>query len=356
MEIRQNSGGTGVNNAPANNGGVAGNTLYWRREMGYVGTDTLGTLRFGQTDTVESLFLVGTFENFDFQGGWNGDLPGLFSGGQTPGNGTAISWNFADWPTWYGTSKIVYLSPNFSGFDFGVDWEPSSDQTSGDGACAGTAGGGTITSGCATVSSISGTGSSTLWEDDLMRRRNMVDIAGRYRGAFGPVGVVVTAAYANSGAVSNDTPGPANVAYKGLSYFDGGAALTFGGLVVGGHVDVGSKNSTGLEPEGGKDEIDYSTGFSYAAGPFIAGVSFIDEIFQGVWDGTATTKNTYGMEHDMGLSVGGTYDWAPGSSLYVDYLWGTRHQAGRDFYAEAPGPNNNNTRAQGLVIGQKFQW
>ena len=70
-------------------------------------------------------------------------------------------------------------------------------------------------------------------------------------------------------------------------------------------------------------------------------------------NGTAISWN---LEHDMGLSVGATYGWAPGSSLYVDYLWGTRHQAGRDFYAEALGPNNNNTRAQGLVIGEKSQW
>jgi hypothetical protein len=28
---------------------------------------------------VQNLFLVGTFENFDYEGGWNGYLPGIFS-------------------------------------------------------------------------------------------------------------------------------------------------------------------------------------------------------------------------------------------------------------------------------------
>ena len=73
-EIRQNSGGIGINQAFANNNGTAGNTLFWRRETMYVGTDRLGTLRFGQTDGVQSLFIVGTFENFDYEGGWDGDL------------------------------------------------------------------------------------------------------------------------------------------------------------------------------------------------------------------------------------------------------------------------------------------
>ena len=58
----------------------------------------------------------------------------------------------------------------------------------------------------------------------------------------------------------------------------------------------------------------------------------------------------------LGVSVGGTLNWAPGADLYVDYLWGQRHQANRDFFAATTGKFNNNTRAQGIVIGQAFQW
>jgi hypothetical protein len=350
LEVRQNSGGTGVNNASANNPGSTGNTLYWRRETGYVGTDRLGTLRFGQTDGVQTLFAVGTFENFDYEGGWNGDLPALFS------PAAQVVWTFPTNSTWYTTSKLIYLSPNFSGFDFGVDWEPSSNQTSGDGACAGVASSTVITSGCATVSSISGP--FALISGDLARRRNMVSVLGRYRGAVGPVGLVIEGGYVTSGTVSDGNSTTDPVYFKGLGYFDGGAVVTFGGLALGGHIDAGSRNGNGLLQKGGKDEFTFSTGFSYAIGPLIGGVQFINESFQGAWNGNATTgvPNTLGKEHDIGLSVGATYDWAPGSSLYVDYLWGTRHQANHDFFANTTATTHNNTRAQGLVIGQSFRW
>jgi hypothetical protein len=363
LEVRQNSGGIGINQAFANNSGTAGNTLYWRRETGYVSFDKLGTVRFGQTDGVQSLFLVGTFENFDYEGGWNGNLPGLFSGGQTNGVGTSLTWNFPSASGFYGTSKLIYLSPNFSGFDFGVDWEPSSNQTSGDGACAGTGANGginvstsTISVGCATVSSLAGP--SSLIASQLATRRNMTTIEGRYRGAFGPVGFVANGGWVHSGVVSDANPTADPINYRGFNYFDGGAVATYGGLAAGGHIDIGSKNNTSLAPKGAPDETSFIVGSSYAVGPFIAGFSLMNELFQGAWNGNAATgaHDTYGMEHDVGVSVGATFNWAPGADLYVDYLWGQRHQANRDFFAATTGKFNNNTRAQGIVIGQVFQW
>jgi hypothetical protein len=350
MEIRQNSGGTGVNQAGNNLPGSSGNTLYFRREYGYIAADGLGQLRFGQTDGVADLMMVGTFENVDFEGGFNGDLPALFS------NNTQLVWAFPDSSPWYTTSKLIYLSPNFGGFDFGLDWEPSSNQTSGDGACSGTTGNNTVGLGCATVSSISGP--YALISGDLARRRNLVSVIGRYRGAIGPVGLIVEGGWMGSGHVADGNSGIDPTRYKGFGFFDGGAAMTFGGLAVGGHVDAGSKNGTGLLVSGGKDELSYSTGFSYAIGPYIAGAQFIDETFQGAWNGNAATgaKNTLGLEHDIGIAIGGTFNWAPGAALYVDYMYGTRHQANRDFLAATTGKFNNNTRLQGIVIGQKFQW
>ncbi|HEY2133280.1 MAG TPA: hypothetical protein VGH36_09940 [Acetobacteraceae bacterium] len=362
-EIRQNSGGIGINQAFANNNATAGNTLFWRRETMYVGTDKLGTLRFGQTDGVQSLFIVGTFENFDYEGGWDGDLPALFSGGQTSGVGTSLNWNFPDTSAWYGSSKLVYLSPNFGGFDFGFDWEPASNQTSGDGACVGTGTNAspnvptnTITVGCATVTSLAGPFS--LIGSQLATRRNLTTVGARYRGVFGPVGLVAEGAWVHSGHVSDANPFIDPVAFKGLNYFDAGLVGTFGGLAVGGNVVAGEKNATTLLVKGGKHELDFVVGTSYAAGPFIVGASFMNELFQGAWNGNAATntQNTYGIEHDIGVSVGATFNWAPGASLYVDYLWGQRHQANRDFFAATTGKFNNATRAQGIVIGQAFQW
>jgi hypothetical protein len=350
VEVRQNSGGTGVNQATNNIAGSGGNTLFFRREYGYVATDQLGQLRFGQTDGAYTLFLVGNFENYDYEGGWDGDLPALFSAN------TQITWTVPDTGNWYTTSKLIYLSPSFGGFDFGFDWEPSSNQTSGDGSCAGTTGNNVVSLGCATVSSISGPYATI--SSELAERRNMVSFDGRYRGSFGPVGLIVEGAYIHSGVVNDANPGVDPVNYNGYSFFDGGSVVTFGGLAVGGHVDVGRKNANSLLYKGGEDETSFTAGFSYALGPYQVGTTFSNSLFQGNWNGNATTgaKDTYGAEHDIGLSVGGNFNWAPGATLYVDYLYGTKHEANRDFFAATTGKFNNNTRAQGLIIGNKFQW
>jgi hypothetical protein len=175
---------------------------------------------------------------------------------------------------------------------------------------------------------------------------------------FGPVGLVAEGGWVHSGTVSDGNSGIDPASYNGMNYFDGGAVMTYGGLAFGGHVTTGVKNSSSVLVKGGKHEMTFSAGASYAIGPFIVGADFINESFQGAWNGNAQTgaANTLGLEHDIGVSAGASYDWAPGSTLYVDYLWGTRHQANHDFFANATGKSNNNTRAQGLVIGQNFRW
>ena len=80
LEIRQdNTFGAGG----GTDGSITGNDrtrgyLYFRREWGYIGTDRLGSVRFGASDNPESLFETGTGENFD-AGGLNGDLQGFLA-------------------------------------------------------------------------------------------------------------------------------------------------------------------------------------------------------------------------------------------------------------------------------------
>ena len=94
--------------------------MYFRRETGYFGTDNAGFVRFGATDQPTSLFITGTFENFD-DGGWNGD-PNL----GTYHRNAALNWPFPDQGALYTTSKIVYVSPKFANLvDFGVSFAPA---------------------------------------------------------------------------------------------------------------------------------------------------------------------------------------------------------------------------------------
>ena len=220
MEIRQdvtNGAGGGVY------GSVSGDAprraeLYFRREYGYFGTDQLGIIRVGSGDQPTSLFITGNMENFN-DGGWNGDVPGPIA------PALQIAWPFEDTGNLYTTNKIVYLSPQFAGFDFGVSYEPNTGNESGNNGCGATnfyaggtqtppIGGAGATAGCNALSSTGVAG-------ELSRRRNTFDGVIRYRGAFGPVGIAATGGFIFSGQVQNNVP-----AFTGVTY-DGSAGRRF---------------------------------------------------------------------------------------------------------------------------------
>ncbi len=320
LEIRQNGGGLGSS--------TARNTLIFRRETGYLKGD-LGELRFGQTDGASGLFLTGTFENFD-GGGWDStDLPNLFSGN------AVIVWPFEDTSAYYGTSKVVYLSPRFGGFDFGLAYEPNATG-SGEANCASAALGGAE---CPRASTIAGPAAAQY-------RRNMVDVVGRYTGALGPVGVTATLGALTAGHVNN-TAAPAS----DPTVVQTGLVVSYGGLAVGGNVMTGNINGSFVPlPEGGRHETAWIAGTSYAAGPFIVGAAINGTDYQGAMG------PGIGGRHELGIAVGGTYAWAPGTALYLSFLYGHRHQVGYDFATGAPGSASNNTSATGVLIGNTFNW
>ncbi len=138
LEIRQdqNSGAGGGQFGSISQQDRARAALYFRREWGYLGTNQLGTIRFGSIDQPTSLYMTGTFENFN-DGGWNGDVNNLISSAIFP------TWPFSDGSgSYYTTSKVVYLSPQLFGFDLGVSFEPSTANVgnfsgAGDGCGAG---------------------------------------------------------------------------------------------------------------------------------------------------------------------------------------------------------------------------
>ncbi|HEY0418412.1 MAG TPA: hypothetical protein VGC80_02730, partial [Acetobacteraceae bacterium] len=212
LEIRQDTGA-----APGGAGGTFGSpstsnrsrgALYWRRETAYLGTDQLGFVRYGSTDGPISLMLTGTMENFN-EGGWNGDLPGFFTGG------TQVTWPFGDVGATYSTSKVVYLSPQYAGFDFGIAYEPNTGAVNaGPGNCPyGVSAGGGAGVGGALIGANSPLGcdatTSSSNAAELNRRVNTIDTALRYRGAFGPVGIAATVGYIGGGSVRYNGPAPA---------------------------------------------------------------------------------------------------------------------------------------------------
>ena len=353
LEIRQDNtqgAGNGIDGSTTGNNRSRG-ILYFRRTWGYLGTDKFGTLRLGSSDQPTSLYITGTFENFN-DGGLNGDLPGLLP------SGGVIAWPFNDVGNMYSTTKAVYLSPQFYGVDFGLSYEPSTAGIGNDNGagCAGpgpfgnalitTAGPGVASPGCDALSSTS-TG-------DIARRKNLFEGLVRYRGTFGPVGIAATASYDGSGRVlDSGIPGsatnPKRKKLEDLSYGDFGLVVTYGGLSVGGNYQTGRYNvlggsgAGGLLAQGQPNSSAVIVGASYTIGPVIFGAHALASFYQGNQT-AATNQNANGasiltssaitrggQRRDTGIAAGATYSLAPGVSIYLSYLYEQAKQHGLNF-------------------------
>jgi len=373
LEIRQDAGGVGARTGGGAVGGISGQNptrspLYFRREFGYIGTDQLGTVRVGSSDSASSLYMTGNFENFN-DGGLNGDIPAYV----TPNN--QITWPFADVGNLYTTNKIVYLSPQLYGFDAGVSYEPNTANVSQGSHCDSGIGG---SIGCERLASISSANGNTAGLNTIAninaesgRRRNTLDALLRYRGTFGGFGIAATAGYINSAHVadtqtgvafaSRANPGTGRLNYDGLNVGDFGLAVTYGGLSVGGKYQFGRFNGQwSLAPKGVADGEAWLAGASYTIGPFIMGAHYLSYISAG--DVQSALRGR--QRREDGIAAGATYSLAPGLSLFLSYIWTQRKQNGFDFATGATSttalPNGVNTHnkvtAQVIGVGTGFSW
>jgi len=379
LEIRQdNSSGAGGGQY----GGIsqqnrARSALYFRREWGYIGTDKLGTLRFGSTDQPSSLYMTGNFENFN-DGGLNGDVIAELSGP------LQVTWPFADVGNYYTTTKAVYLSPQLFGFDFGVSYEPNTGNVVlGSGCGSGSAVGANFVNQAGTFlpaagangQVVAGPGCDRLTSSpsnaESGRRKNTVDALLRYRGTFGAFGIAATGGYIGGGHVLDDsgaafTNNPLTATgirpnYDGLNIGDFGVALTYGGFSVGGKYMFGRFNGQwSLIPKGLPSSEAVLFGASYTIGPVVVGAHYLN--YQSAGD----LGNAYfgRKRREQGVAAGGTYSIAPGLSLFVSYDWNERKQPGYNFITgqgvgpTSPGGNafNNKVTSQVFGVGTSFSW
>ncbi|HSU04520.1 MAG TPA: hypothetical protein VLI93_03020 [Acetobacteraceae bacterium] len=361
-----------VNNAASGTAGNAGSsgsssdqTLFWRRNYGYIGTDTLGTLRIGETDGPMSSFLVATFDDFA-TGLWNGDINDWIQGGSYGLTGAFPNWPFFDVGAEYTTAKAVYLSPSFAGVDFALSFEPSTANVTDSQTCPNTAPAGQTFTGANFVNCSSQSTSNAA--NDLQRRRNTIEGGIRYRGAFSGVGIAASAIGAFGGHVN---AGPFNpgvgggsftdihgktITLKPTSSFDSlkigdvGLAVTFAGVTVGGNIIFGDYNGQmAPNPSGATNSLAWIAGAEYAWGPIIVGGAYFRWKYQGYW-------TLPGEQTDQGIQFGVTYNIAPGLALLAEYLYGQRYRGNFDFSKGAPGPNFNNVHSQVAGVGLQFRW
>lgn len=288
-----------------------GTTVTFDEMYGFITFPNLGTIRFGQEDSAASLLQVrapasaalggdAEWDEFIVQTGLADGSPYVISGINDGNDAT----------------KIVYLSPQFAGFDFGVSY-------------AFNAGEGERTN---------VEGSTTTSQRDRTGIENEVSLALRYRGTFGPVGVQagIGAMFADSprqnasgtafGAVGNPRGQSVNAYTVGASItaygFGFGAEYTWGAY---GGASVGRRAlNAGLD-----DSSHYIIGATYTMGPLVFGGVF-GQGFQdnGTCRGTGATgacvgtagvvRNLSDRTHTVwGLGV--AYNLAPGLVLFGIY-------------------------------------
>ena len=318
---REQPGGTGTATSPSAN--TSSETVFVRRAFTYLAADQAGIVRFGQTDGV-----LGLFDNCIFSTQcWDAGI-GNFNGGieQTFGpSNVAIPFVWlAQAGAEYGNQKIVYLTPQFFGFDFGVQYAPTmgnSNQMEGSGAACGQA-----APGCINLSS----------GNDSTRWLNQVAVGLRYQQTFGAVDVKAYGFYETAGrenlttaayAAPSPTGGTQTLRYDDLSFYKAGVAVTALNITAAADYIGGAVNQQlNMRPSGGAPMNAVVTGLTYANGPITAGAEI------GIIDDQGAAQLTHiSQRHMYEIGFGGSYKLAPGVQLVGEYMYEHLHQGGFDF-------------------------
>jgi hypothetical protein len=362
VEIRENfiTAANSTTNT-GNSGLTCGQTLYVRRAFWYMAGDNWGLIRAGQGDGVTGIMDNGiTTGQQPGQGLWNGDAPGIVAG-----NGPTYPW-FSQQGAEYGAPKILYLSPQIFGFDFGFDWAANNgNQEVGGGAGA--------ASGAPNLS-------STITPPGGARATNLYVGGVRYQGTFGPVALYAFGAYIGSGHVQYNSfalpegtsgtlartteGGPTaaqgsqyNGQFENLSAGFAGVAVTFGGFTVGGAWQGGQYNGVmATKPQNGVGAQAWVADIYYSNGPFSIGTTYYQFDSQGAIGLTGLSQR-----HEDAFGVGGAYAIAPGLLGYSELLYFSRHQAGYDFnnakyFNQAGYAGNNDVHGTAFVVGARMRW
>ncbi len=349
-EIRQNyasaSGGGGAFvGGSATSPWLSTQTLFVRRAFAYVAANNFGIIRLGEMDG-----LMGTYDEGGATTGVFLSPSGTIVGGNLQSANVGNAWMApyfgAQSGAEYGPTKIVYMTPSFYGFDFGLEYAPSQYNQYGIGS-----GANPLSAGCASgplggdacVNASATAGGEAVWT-------NLWSVGGRYQHQIGPVAVLAYATYIGSGVVQNST-GPTE--FNPLSFFQIGANVTVAGVSVFGNLLHGTVNGDyGVNAVGAVPSTGFGAGVKYSYGPYSIGALYSQLDDQGV-AGPLVGKT---QRHAWVFAAAATYAPAPGLIFYLDYDYGQQHQGDFDFATNTLGTAYNNVRAQGVMFGTVVKW
>jgi predicted porin len=320
--------------------------LFFRRAVGYIGTPTLGQLRFGSgtVRAVEQMH-VGHIMGTIASGLLDGDQNVVFIGQ----GGLVASSFFYSSSTVNNNSAIGYYTPQFFGFDLGISYAPNDGNLNG--ICATPTFLPTVGANAGSFVGCDGVSSSTD-AATAARLRNQIDVMLRYRGTFGPVGLAASGGFRTADTV--DAIAPAT-GFKRATAGIVGATVTWAGLTVGGITTFGPYNRgfTALPKSGpavqNRNAFSWQLGARYTIGAITVGAAYHELRTEG-----ATGVGT-GKLKERGFGLGASYALAPGLALFAEYLYSKVEESGRDFNVFQAGTQDSFKANIGL-LGVSIAW
>jgi predicted porin len=285
--------------------GVGGTTADLDEAYVFVSSPTLGTVRFGEEDSAASILQVRApaITGFGADGAWDVGILGTANGS---GGNPAILTGINDGND---ATKIVYLSPQFFGFDFGASYAPNTGE--GDRAFFGRA-----------IDTLGAGGTAiapSVTQRDKTALENEISAALRYRGTFGGVGIAAGFGYMQADAATNVVNATTGNVTAGtaqdVNAYTVGLNLSAFGLTVGGEYTWGKYNGASAGRgalAAGRDESNHwLLGATYVMGAFSVGA------YYGV--GTQDNGGDLADREQTGYGIGAAYTVAPGLEVFASY-------------------------------------
>ncbi|MCB4823963.1 porin [Roseicella aerolata] len=344
--------------ARASTGKTTASTDEWYT---FIASPRFGQLRFGDEDgPVGGLMNSGVVTNFG-TGGIYGDRESFVTrqaNTRTTTSPGALNDN----------TKIIYLSPQFFGFDFGASYAPNYNEGE-DTGCSSNASSGWCDA------SYAFTGASTngiaFAGPNQSVRRNEYQIAGRWRGSLAGIGLSTTVGWVGAGAARELTvQGTQARVFNNLGVFQVGAQATAYGFTLGAQYEHGDANFFwGNTLRGDRAMDQFFAGLSYTAGPFSIGANYVMGTFEGASRASfsaasadaapgssgLTTPNAAGaaMMRRLGYGIGGNYRIAPGMDIVAEWSKFTIAERGRDLDPQQLGIQDRTT-ANVFILGTRL--
>ncbi|QYU67320.1 porin [Leptolyngbya sp. 15MV] len=269
---------------------------------------TLGTIQLGDQDSaadqlkVNGAVTVANVSGFGYSGQWDEFV--------VP-NSDGTRYLLTSINDGSDATKIIYLSPSFFGFDFGVSYAPNADEGE----------------------NFLRPGSTTTFQRDRLTIRNEWSGAIRYRGSFGNVGVA--ASFSAMRADAQETNGvlvPAGggavarvAGLQDVTQYEIGAGLSAFGFGINGFYSWGKFGGPTRTPlrQGLENSTNWGLVLTYQMGPLAVAALYGESqrdngAFLAAGGGSLASANPSDRKQAV-ISIGAQYILAPGLALFASY-------------------------------------